>query len=165
MPGHIEATLKIKCPILVNFDQDLIPADSRFFRDWRIRHEGDRNISYPRACRGDKPLQWILSLDALFFEFRQTHFTNLWAIPLHSVVRVVRANGYFLPERRITAGEIRQLLTHAKPDNPDFNTRQMLEESLSTKQDDEFLTEDDMVRFQCLNESSVRDSWPKLANA
>jgi hypothetical protein len=150
MFNDTKTPLIIKCPILVNWDQDLIPANSRFFKDWKIRYEGGRQISYPRAARSDKPLLWILSLDALFFEFNQTHFTNKWALPLHPIVRAVRAQGFFLPERKITAGEMRELATQVRPDNPDFNTCQMLEETLAAKQDDEFLTEKDMVEFQCL---------------
>jgi hypothetical protein len=160
MPSRfIKSDLEIKGPILANWDQDLIATDIKFFRDWKIRYEGDRKISYPKSAKGDHRLLWIISLDALFFEFRQTHFTNFWANPINPIIRVVRAWGEFLPERQITVGEMRALLTHCKPDNPDFNNRQTLENIMVTRNASEYLTEADLVKFQCLKVSDPRDAW------
>jgi hypothetical protein len=153
--------LSIHWPFLVNWDRSLIATGPELFRATKVRYEGGRLISYPQSAKGDQPILWVLSLDALFFEFRQTHFTNQWAMWLKPVIRLVRSWGEFLPARRITVRELRHLLSSAQPDNPHFNTREMLEEIMKSKSESDYLTEQDMINFQCLKDSSERGVWPE----
>ena len=152
--------LRLKCPILVNWDNSLGIANRDTFYKWNLKHESNNLIVYLKSARGHRPFYWFLTRDALFYEILETGVSRNWAQPIHFFIRLVRIHAKILPGKKITKSEIVNLLKPLKPDNPDFNNRRDFERIIARKASDDYITESDMIEFFCIPEKAPAEYWP-----
>lgn len=153
-------SLKIKCPILVNWGNSLGIANHETFRQWKLKHDSNDKIIYLKSARGHRPFFWFLARDALFYEVLEIGMSRTWAKPIQFFVRLMRVHARITPGRKITKSEISNLLKSLKPDNPDFNNRRDFEQIIAKRADSDYITENDMLKFFCITEKTPVKYWP-----